>query len=149
MQVKIGLHQFDIYLSQVKINVKTVNNSHTQDICDFFILQQDSAKAHRVCETISFLACNLAKCWLVLIFLQHTQQWICSKFLLKMPQHLKCLDCLDTVINDLPSITIHVSNCHLFSDITISQGSVATRLRCGGIFSYHFTANLLPSLTVK
>ena len=31
-QVKIGLHQFDNYLSQVKINVKTVNNSHTQDI---------------------------------------------------------------------------------------------------------------------
>ena len=32
-QVKIiGLHQFDIYGSQVKINVKTVNNSHTQDI---------------------------------------------------------------------------------------------------------------------
>jgi len=37
----------------------------------------------------------------------------------------------------------------LFSDITISQGSVATRLRCGGIFSCHFTANLSPSLTVK
>ena len=47
-----------------------------------------------------------------------------------------------TVIYDSPLITIHVSNCHLFSDITISQGSVATCLRCGGIFSYHFTANL-------
>jgi len=65
-----------------------------------------------------------------------------------MPQHLKCLD---TVIYDLPliTITILVSNCHLFSDITISQGSVATRLRRGGIFSYHFTENLSPSLTVK
>jgi len=31
-QVKIGLHQFDNYLSQVKINVKTVNISHTQNI---------------------------------------------------------------------------------------------------------------------
>jgi len=31
-------------------------------------------------------------------------------------------------------------------DITISQGSVTTRLRCGGIFSDHFTANLSPSL---
>jgi len=37
----------------------------------------------------------------------------------------------------------------LFSDITISQGRVATHLRCGGIFSYHFIANLSPSLTVK
>jgi len=63
-----------------------------------------------------------------------------------MPQHLKCLD---TVIYDLPLITIPVSNRHLFSAITISQGSVATRLRCGGIFSYNFTANLSPSLAVK
>ena len=61
---------------------------------------------------------------------------------MKMPQHLKCID---TVIYVLQYIT----NCHLFSDITISQGSVATRLRCGGIFSYHFTANLSPSLTVN
>jgi len=37
----------------------------------------------------------------------------------------------------------------LFSDITIAQGSVATRLTFGGIFSYHFTANLSPSLTMK
>jgi len=31
-QVKIGFHQIDNYLSQVKISVKTVNISHTQDI---------------------------------------------------------------------------------------------------------------------
>jgi len=51
-----------------------------------------------------------------------------------MPQHLKCLA---TVIYDLPLITIPVSNCHLFSDsdINISQGSVAMRLRCGGILA--------------
>jgi len=59
-----------------------------------------------------------------------------------MPQHLKCLA---TVIYDLPLITIPVSNFHLFSDITISHGSVATRFRCGGILSYHFTANLSES----
>jgi len=56
---------------------------------------------------------------------------------------------IGTVIYDLSLITILVSNCRLFSDITISQGSVATRLGCGGIFSYHFIANLSPSLTVK
>jgi len=59
-----------------------------------------------------------------------------------MPQQLKCLA---TVIYDLPLITIPVTNCHLFSDINISQGSVATRLMCGGIF----TANLSLSLTMK
>ena len=63
-----------------------------------------------------------------------------------MPQHLKCLA---TVLYDLPLITVAVWNCHLFSDITISQGSVVMRLRCGGIFSYQFAANLSPSLTVK
>jgi len=31
----------------------------------------------------------------------------------------------------------------------ISQDRVATNLRCGGIFNYHFTANLSLSLTVK
>jgi len=52
---------------------------------------------------------------------------------------------------DLLFITIPVSNCLLFSDINISQGSVLTCLRCGGIFSYHATgaANLSLSVTVK
>jgi len=31
----------------------------------------------------------------------------------------------------------------------ILQGSVATRMRCGGIFYYHFARNLLLSLLVK
>ena len=31
----------------------------------------------------------------------------------------------------------------------ISQGSVATRLRCGGIFKYELVANLPVSLPVK
>ena len=36
-----------------------------------------------------------------------------------------------------------------FSNIDISQGSVATYLRCGGIFKYEFVANLPVSLPVK
>jgi len=35
------------------------------------------------------------------------------------------------------------------ADISISQGSVATGLTCGGIFKYDYVANLLLSLTVK
>jgi len=62
-QVKIGLHQFDNYLSQVKINVKQSATAILKISGDFFIFQQDSAQAHRVCEAISLiLACNLAKC---------------------------------------------------------------------------------------
>ena len=36
-----------------------------------------------------------------------------------------------------------------FLNIDISQGSVATRLRCGGIFKYDLVANLPVSLPVK
>ena len=36
-----------------------------------------------------------------------------------------------------------------FSDIHISQGSVATCLKRGGIFKHEFVANLLQSLIVK
>jgi len=36
-----------------------------------------------------------------------------------------------------------------FADINVSQGSVATYARCGGIFNIHSTANLLSHLPVK
>ena len=36
-----------------------------------------------------------------------------------------------------------------FLDIDISQGSVVTRLTCGGIFKYELVANLPVSLPVK
>jgi len=50
---------------------------------------------------------------------------------------------------DLSLITIHISDCCQFSDVHISQGSVATYVRCGGIFKYEFVANLPLSLPVK
>jgi len=36
-----------------------------------------------------------------------------------------------------------------FADINVSQGSVATYARCGGIFDIHLTANLRRDLPVK
>ena len=36
-----------------------------------------------------------------------------------------------------------------FKTFDISQGSVATHLRCGGIFSDSIITNFLPILTVK
>ena len=44
---------------------------------------------------------------------------------------------------------MHISDCCQFSNIHILQGSVATYLRCGGIFKYEFVANLPMSLPVK
>jgi len=37
----------------------------------------------------------------------------------------------------------------LFSNINISQGTVATHLRCGGIFNGNFIANFLQIVAVK
>jgi len=61
-QVIIGLHQSYNYLNQVKINVKQLTTAILKISGEFFVFQQDSAQAHRVRETISFLVCNLAKC---------------------------------------------------------------------------------------
>ena len=38
---------------------------------------------------------------------------------------------------------------NLFSDINISQGSVAMRLRCGRIFNDYCMSNFLEIITVK
>jgi len=42
-----------------------------------------------------------------------------------------------------------LSDYRWFPDIYITQGSVATRMRCGGFFNDHFITHLLPSLVVK
>ena len=44
---------------------------------------------------------------------------------------------------------MRIADYRQFSDIDISQGSVATYVRCGGIFQYDFVANLPLSLTLK
>ena len=52
-------------------------------------------------------------------------------------------------------LVLHNSFLHLllkngnFLNTDISQGSVATRLGCDGVFIYHFVTNFLLSLTVK
>jgi len=42
-----------------------------------------------------------------------------------------------------------VTDCRQFSDIHISHGSVATKLRCGGMFKDQSVANLTMSLSAK
>jgi len=60
--------------------------------------------------------------------------------------HVATLPC------DVSLINIHNTCFRLFmffSDVYISESSVAARLRCGEIFYYHFTGNLLLSLSAK
>jgi len=40
-------------------------------------------------------------------------------------------------------------NTDEFYTFYISQGSVATQLRCGGMFGYHFTTNFSQNAPVK
>jgi len=55
----------------------------------------------------------------------------------------------------LLKITTLANDCILYCDSTyatageISQGRVATRLECDGIFNDHLIANLLQSIPVK
>jgi len=50
---------------------------------------------------------------------------------------------------DLSLITIHIADYRQFSDIHISQGSVATYVTYGGTCKHHFVANSSRSLPVK
>ena len=49
----------------------------------------------------------------------------------------------------LPVCFNYFVNIAIVFNIHISQGSVATYLRCSGIFKYAFVANLSLSLSVK
>jgi len=49
----------------------------------------------------------------------------------------------------LSLITIHISDCRLFYDIHIFQGSVVTHLRFGGKFIQDYVANSQLRLSVK
>jgi len=48
-----------------------------------------------------------------------------------------------------PSLHQWLTEFERFLNSYISQGSVATHLRCGGIFNYHFISNFLLRLTVQ
>jgi len=47
------------------------------------------------------------------------------------------------------TVPCNLSSVACFADINVSQGSVATYVRCGGIFDSHLTADLLRNLPVK
>jgi len=49
----------------------------------------------------------------------------------------------------IATLPCNLSLIACFADINVSQGSVATCARCGGIFDIHLTANLPRNLPVK
>jgi len=60
-------------------------------------------------------------------------------WLITTPPHLKYV----------AALPCNVSLMACFADINVSQGSVVTHARCGGIFNIHLTANLPRHLLVK
>ena len=97
-------------------------------------------KANGVHDTVNHFACNLAKCSPILEIFSPAE-WMIN--VSKETHHT------------LNSWLWFIINCNMyfrmmpFSDIHISQGSVATCLKRGGIFKHKFVANLLLSPLVK
>jgi len=86
-------------------------------------------------------ACNFAKRSPILIFFHSTDS---------------AINLLNLVINNPTTAQIcsyttlqYLSLMACFADINVSQSSVATDARCGGIFDIHLTANLPRNLPVK
>ena len=110
---------------------------------------QHTAKRRRKCTTqFTFSARNYAKNSPILKIFPLTR--LINKrlviWLLTAPPHLEYVT---TVLCNLSLITTLVCDCHSFSDINVSQGSVATHMKCGGIFNKFIAANILENLTVE
>ena len=110
---------------------------------------QHTAESRRKCTTqFTFSARNYAKNSPILKIFPLTR--LINKrlviWLLTAPPHLEYVT---TVLCNLSLITALVCDCHSFSDINVSQGSVATHMKCGGIFNKFIAANILENLTVE
>jgi len=113
----------------------------------FFLISEYLAKlparrrlSHALCAPGYHAVKSQTKCTTQSIFLSVTI------WLLTIPPHFKYVT---TVPCNLSLITALVCDCRSLSDISVSQGSAVTHMRCGGIFSKHFAANLLENRTVK
>jgi len=109
------------------------------------------AESQRKCTTqFTFSARNYAKNSPILKIFPLTRLINKRKrlviWLLTAPPHLEYVT---TVLCNLSLITALVCDCHSFSDISVSQRSVATHMKCGGMFNKFIAANLLENLTVK
>ena len=100
--------------------------------------------ANGVYDTINHFACKFAKYLPIFKTLSPANSKIYMWW--SNPSQHKCLAIL---LCDLSLITIRISDRRQFSDIHISQGSVATYLRCGGKIKNEFVTNLPVSLSAK
>ena len=94
----------------------------------------------QVHETITFLLVTLSNIHqLKFFFTLRLSNKPFLIWLLTNPSHLKYV----------ATLPCNLSSMACFADDNVSQGSVATCARCGGIFEIHLTANSLRNLPVK
>jgi len=108
-------------------NATTVNNTFHLSYVSSRVLHlqaQDSTQVHTACETVNLRACNLPNSLRARSTVKFSYRWITHEMHLKRVATLPC---------DLSLITMHGSECCYFFDINISQGNVASHLRCDGI----------------
>jgi len=84
-------------------------------------------------------ACNFAKYSPIKNF-THT---LSNKFF------LICLLTAQPQLKYIATVPCNLSLMACFADLNVSQGSVATTARCGGMFNMHLTVNLHWNLPVK
>ena len=108
--------------------------------CTCALGQHTAKRRKKVHDTITFLLVTLPNIQRLNFFFTHRLN---NKpfliWLLTTPPHLKYVATLPCNLSLMAS----------FADINVSQGSVATYARCGGIFDIRLTANLPRNLPVK
>jgi len=131
-QIKKGL-LLSLRVKNLKsVNIGKVTSKNVIVSCTFFVFSSMLARRTKC-----------ARQWLLLVTLPNIHRFK-TKFthrrsnkpflisLLTIPAHLKYV----------ATVSCNLSLMACFIDINVSQGSVATYTRCGGIFNIHFTANL-------
>jgi len=101
---------------------------HFARLANKLLKDEESARDNHI------FACNFAKYSPILIFLLSDSP--INLCLLATPPHLKYA----------ATCPCNLSLIGCFADINVSQGSVATHARCGGMFNIRLTANLLRNL---
>ena len=90
-------------------------------------------------ETITFFLVTLPDIYRLQNFIDRLSNKRFVICLLATPPHLQYV----------ATLPCNLSLMACFADINVSQGSVATYARCGGIFNIHLTTNLPRNLAVN
>jgi len=98
-----------------------------------------TAKDEETARDNHILACNSAKYLPIKKFTDRHSNKSFQIWLLTTPPHLQYV----------ATLPCNLSSMARFADINVSQGSVSTYARCGGILNIHLTTNLQRNLAVK